>query len=568
MNHWFTLLAQPIAQAVTWSLIHFLWQGWLVAAATELLARTPAYAAPERRYRLRLGALAAMCACPLATGFILSQWAEPSTPLASTAAAAVVSRMTSPASGITAEWEWADVAQRSVIFCQPAIFAAWLVGVAFFSLRLTLAAVGVWRLRAALRPLAPEWQARLAPLARRFGHGAHEVIRLSTTAVEAFGVGVVRPLVVLPAAWLTEFPAAAIEAIVAHELAHLARRDLWVIAWQRAVEAVFFFHPGVWRLSERLSEDRELCCDSLAISATGRRLEYAQTLQLVARLSLAGVRPLAAANLRGERPMKLLDRVRCVLGMPGRPAGGAWTGAAALLVPLALLGTLWAVVASRQAAVAQEGDKPREVRKEGEREGERPVARDGERREGDRPVVRDGERREGERPVVRDGERPAVREGDRPREGERPVVRDGERPREGDRPRDGERPPVREGDRPREGAPRLVGPGSSDNAEMMAIIRKLHAEVIELRAEVARLKGGKEVPREGDRRDAPIKKEGAPVKEGERRDAPIKKEGVPVKEGERRDAPIKKEDAPVKEGERRDAPIKKEGAPAKEGERK
>lgn len=73
---------------------------------------------------------------------------------------------------------------------------------------------------------------------------------------------------------------------------------------------------------------------------------------------------------------------------------------------------------------------------------------------------------------------------------------------EGDRPRDGERPPVREGDRPREGAPRLVGPGSSDNAEMMAIIRKLHAEVIELRAEVARLKGGKEVPREGDRRDA------------------------------------------------------------------
>ena len=77
MNHWFTLLAQPIAQAVTWSLIHFLWQGWLVAAATELLARTPAYAAPERRYRLRLGALAVMCACPLVTGFILAQWAEP-----------------------------------------------------------------------------------------------------------------------------------------------------------------------------------------------------------------------------------------------------------------------------------------------------------------------------------------------------------------------------------------------------------------------------------------------------------------------------------------------------------
>lgn len=121
-----------------------------------------------------------------------------------------------------------------------------------------------------------------------------------------------------------------------------------MIAWQRAVEAVFFFPSGGVAVVGTLSEDRELCCDSLAISATGRRLEYAQTLQLVARLSLAGVRPLAAANLRGERPMKLLDRVRCVLGMPGRPAGGAWTGVRQMLVPLALLGTLWAVVASHK----------------------------------------------------------------------------------------------------------------------------------------------------------------------------------------------------------------------------
>lgn len=556
MNPWFTLLAQPLAQAVTWSLIHFLWQGWLFAGAAELLARTSAYASPERRYRLRLTALAVMSVCPVVTGFCLVQWAEqPVFASSSLVSAAGDWGPSAASSAASPAGNWAETAAAVLTASQPAIFAAWLAGVAFFSIRLTLAAVGVWRLRATLRQLSPEWQLRLAPLARRFGHRANEVVRLSATAVEAFGVGVVRPLVVLPAAWLTEFPVTAIEAIVAHELAHLARRDLWVIAWQRAVEAVFFFHPAVWRLSERLSEDRELCCDSLAISATGRRLEYAQTLQLVARLSLAGVRPLAAANLRGERPMKLLDRVRCVLGLPGQPAGGAWTGAAALLVPLALLGTLWAVLASRQAAVAQEGEKPREVRKDGDREGER-------------PAVRDGERREGDRPAVRDGERPAAREGDRPREGERPAVRDGERPREGDRPRDGERPPVREGERPREGAPRLVGPGGGENSELMAIIRQLKAEVAELRSELARVKGGKDVPREGDRRDAPVKKEGAPGKEGERRDAPLKKEGAPAKEGERRDAPVKKEGAPVKEGERREGAVKKEGAPAKEGERK
>ena len=68
-------------------------------------------------------------------------------------------------------------------------------------------------------------------------------------------------MILLPTSWLTELPPDMLESIIAHELAHIRRGDLWVNLLQRVIEVLLFYHPAVWWLSQRIRVERELCCD-------------------------------------------------------------------------------------------------------------------------------------------------------------------------------------------------------------------------------------------------------------------------------------------------------------------
>src|SRR4029434_3857909 len=117
------------------------------------------------------------------------------------------------------------------------------------------------------------------------------LVFLSRQVAEAMAIGIVRPLVLIPAAWATEMPLEMLEAVIAHELAHLKRRDLWINLFQRIVETLLFYHPAVWWLSQRLRVERELCADELAVAATGKRLVYAKALEQIACERQADIRP-------------------------------------------------------------------------------------------------------------------------------------------------------------------------------------------------------------------------------------------------------------------------------------
>ena len=102
---------------------------------------------------------------------------------------------------------------------------------------------------------------------------------ISPTILQAMAVGYLRPMVLLPAAMVTQMQPEMLEAVIAHELAHIRRFDLWINLGQRVAETLLFYHPAVWWLSICLRSERELCCDELAVKATGRRLAYASTLE-------------------------------------------------------------------------------------------------------------------------------------------------------------------------------------------------------------------------------------------------------------------------------------------------
>ncbi|MGE5612409.1 MAG: M56 family metallopeptidase, partial [Bacillota bacterium] len=163
-----------------------------------------------------------------------------------------------------------------------------------------------------------------------------------------------RPMVLLPIALLAGTPMEVLEAVIAHELAHIRRHDLWVNLLQRVLETLLFYHPAIWWLSGKVREERELCCDELAVKATGRRVEYAAALEQVASGKLAfGDAGLAAAWGTGRG--MLLARVRHVLGLPlTRPAWG-WPAGVAALVVLVLAGVGTHLARSAERANGSEG---------------------------------------------------------------------------------------------------------------------------------------------------------------------------------------------------------------------
>jgi beta-lactamase regulating signal transducer with metallopeptidase domain len=537
------LLSHPMWQRLAWTLVHFVWQGAAVGAL--LLIVLTLLRGANARYLAALAALLALVACPLATAALLSE------PVSTTHAMAPAADIPfAPGEGRSSA-VLVDTSVPLSLFAtaQPYVVLAWLAGVMALGGRLLISYLGVRSLRASADTLEGPLRLTFYQLSRRMRVRGRVQIKASHVVREALVVGLFRPLILIPAAWLTEMPASTLEAVLAHELAHIRRHDLWVNLLQRVTETLLFYHPAVWYVSRVLRVEREKCCDELAVAATGERLVYVEALQLVAHRRLAASPSILATAIGGTRTMNLLERVRNVLGI--RPAASTaryWpVGIAALVLPLGL----WCVTAGlAPVATADEGEKP--AAKEGERkEGERPDPNrpEGERKEGERrDPNREGERREVERP--RDGDRrpEGPREGDRRPEGPR---REGDRPRpegprEGDRRPEGPRP-----DGPRPDGPRPEGPRPGEH-DLVRLIMELRMEVMQLRREVNEMRSGRGPHPEGFRPDGPRPehREGdRPRPEGERRPEGDR----PRPEGDRRPEP----DRPRPEGERRpDAPRK------------
>ncbi len=226
--------------------------------------------------------------------------------------------------------------------------------------RLTAGAFNIVWLRSGRMPIPTELFRRSLELAKRMGLKTARVYS-SMRIREAAVVGFWNPVVLLPASWLMSLPVEVLEAVIAHELAHIRRFDVWVNLLQRMVETLLFYHPAVWWLSNQIRLEREMCCDEIAVSVTEQRGNYAIALERVARIQAQGGLSLAPAFL-GEKKMNLLSRVRNVLGQSNPPerSPACLVGIMVLIVPLVMFG-FSGISSNGNEAVAQEGGKSAEA---------------------------------------------------------------------------------------------------------------------------------------------------------------------------------------------------------------
>jgi uncharacterized protein involved in exopolysaccharide biosynthesis/beta-lactamase regulating signal transducer with metallopeptidase domain len=308
----------PLAHQLGWALLHSLWQGALVGAVFGVLRFALRRRSANARYLAGCLCLALLLAGPALT--LLDAPMPSTTPHAATSIQTtspgddlVFLRPAGPRHAHTASsaYSWPQWSAESLGRLAPLLAAAWLLGVAFFSARLSRSCWWIRSLR--LRdnePLAREWLETLNDLRLRLGV-SRPVRLLKSTLVEVPTViGWLRPVILVPTATLSGLPPYQLEALLAHELAHIRRHDCVVNAFQCLVETLMFYHPATWWISHCISEERENCCDDVVIEVCSDRLAYARA--LAAMESLRADQPSLAFAANGG---SLVNRIRRLLGV-------------------------------------------------------------------------------------------------------------------------------------------------------------------------------------------------------------------------------------------------------------
>src|SRR5688572_22038903 len=270
-------MADPLASLVPLlgqALLHFIWQGALIGLVAALVLDALRNARPQARYAVACLALLLCVLAPIATMLLVLAPDILGTDFDNVFATA------SPDAAIRVGGALSVLAPTTAQLHAylPAIVATWAAGTCLLSLRMALGLAWVRRMRNVPQgPAQHVWQARLDALAVPFQLRRGVAMRLVDNLNSPVSAGWLRPVVLFPVALLTRMPADLIEALLAHELAHIRRHDYLVNLLQNAIEAVLFYHPVVWWLSHRIRVEREQIADQLAaeLVCAPRRLALA-----------------------------------------------------------------------------------------------------------------------------------------------------------------------------------------------------------------------------------------------------------------------------------------------------
>lgn len=330
MTHFASWVSPDVMRTLGWALVHFLWQG--LALAALLSAAMAMCRSAAARYALGVGALVLMLAAPVVTFGILWQGRAdvngslaPSISLSALPRILAQSPAVSAPGGMIAAPNSAPRADALLWFVE-----LWFAGVIILSLRTAGGVLLIERMRRKdAKPVSAKLHDLCVAVQRQLGL-ARAIRYCESSLLDAPAViGWFRPAVLVPLTALTGLSDEQLQAVIAHELAHIRRLDNFVNLFQIVVETLLFYHPAVWWVSKRIRAERENCCDDAAISVCSDAVEYARALALMAEWRSAPA--LAMAVNRGP----LAARVARLMGVGRNRNGVRSAGIAASFVCLA-----------------------------------------------------------------------------------------------------------------------------------------------------------------------------------------------------------------------------------------
>jgi bla regulator protein blaR1 len=274
--------APMVVSQIGWTLVNFVWQGAVIGSACAVALTVMRNARPEYRYALACAALLACLGWPVLDLCLR---------LASAAPAGTGGRFSGRvllgAAG-SGHGNWLQANLTSIV-------GAWAVCAAALALRMLFGLLWIGR-AAKDTETDPHWQACVSRLARQFGITRAVRLRIVHTLASPVTAGWWRPVVLVPAALVSGMPPHLLEALLAHEMAHVRRFDYLVNLVQNVVETLLFYHPAVWWLSGRIRAEREQIADDLAARELGEPRRLALALSELERFQFSTHHLAQAAN--------------------------------------------------------------------------------------------------------------------------------------------------------------------------------------------------------------------------------------------------------------------------------
>jgi beta-lactamase regulating signal transducer with metallopeptidase domain len=271
-------------EVLGWTLVHFCWQATAIALVYRIADGAFGRSRSHVRYSLALLALLSMFAAALATFVYEGLHAAPR----ETSATAIIAKIALQEKSDVAiaatetaipQQNMREVLAERLVNAMPWMDGVWMLGVLILTLR---TAGGWWLLRrlssSGLIEVPAEVSARFSQIAKRIGIRRKIDLFISEQIPGPMTLGALRSVILLPVSAITHLSPEQLEVVLAHELAHIRRNDyLWNMV-QTMVETLFFFHPAVWWVSGSLRQQRELCCDDVALACCTDPVVYATAL--------------------------------------------------------------------------------------------------------------------------------------------------------------------------------------------------------------------------------------------------------------------------------------------------
>lgn len=345
-----TIGDSPVVHAIGWAILQSLWQGTVVGLMTMLVLWTLRRTAAQVRYAAACVGLAVLVVSWTAS--VVGSIVDGGVSAADAGAASAINAVpVSPPATLEAlgpplppvatpslQPKW----QQRLEAWSVAVVPIWLVGVCALSLRLLVGWTIVERVRrraaAGNNRLGDEFDRafleRVRILAARVRVGRPFCLVRSAAVSVPTVIGWIRPVILLPVNVVTGLTASQLDAVIAHELAHIRRHDYAVNIIQAAAEIVLFYHPACWWISRQIRREREHCCDDVAVAVCGDGVDYAAALAELESLR-SNDATLGLAVTGGE----LTRRVKRLLAPAAadRPGASAWAGALVPVVALAVV---------------------------------------------------------------------------------------------------------------------------------------------------------------------------------------------------------------------------------------
>ncbi|MFT6920249.1 MAG: bla regulator protein BlaR1 [Cognaticolwellia sp.] len=304
-----SLIHSPSLAALAITLIHFLWQGVLIAVVLKALLSLISYQKPQLRYALSSMAMLASLILPIITFFLVydTDFRQVTN---------FVHAQPLLDQGFYLEKTTANPWYMQWLEYFPLVAMVWFTVVTTLALKLIIELYNVNKLPLqGCTAVDIALQKRFDVLLVKVGLSRKVALLLSNKTDVPMAIGWLKPVVLIPFSMLSGLTPQQLDMLLLHELAHIRRHDYLVNFLQTLVEILLFFHPAVNWVSKQMRNEREYCSDDVAVQHGGSSLAYAHTLADTASLceqhrhhTIPNMAMAASGGDLKQRVVRLLDQ--------------------------------------------------------------------------------------------------------------------------------------------------------------------------------------------------------------------------------------------------------------------